>query len=106
MIPLTEQSIGFLCAFECGPKVAYLLTGCEDRELRQQFMKWIAVRVEWTCQQLDGTEGVDPNGPTIERMSMLSYFAGAALVDLSRERDNLRSALQILETILAERGDR
>lgn len=104
MIDPTEKDIGFLCAFECGPMVAYLLNGCNGNELRMRYMQWVAKRVEAACFHIEESSGVDAECDTLERLSVLSYHAQAVIIDPARRLENLQSAMRILEILLSEGG--
>lgn len=104
MIDPTEKDIGFQCAFECGPKVAYLLNGSNDPQLRLRYLQWVGKRVEAACFRIEETCGVDAECDTLERLSVLSYHAQAAIIDPTRRLENLQSAMRILEVLLSEGG--
>ena len=102
----SDLSIEFLCAFECGPMVAYLLTGCERPKLRKQYRAWLIARTEAACNHLEAIPEDLRESKPLERLSTLVYHVTAADVDRAREREHLQSAFLLFEEILAERGGR
>lgn len=101
-----ERVIEFLAAFDCTPKVAYLLVSCVDLDLRKLYLKYLVNRLETACQQIEKTPNDLRESKHLERLSTLVYHATAAEIDADRRREHLAAALGLLESILAERGDR